>query len=875
MKRWIYNTGFLLISMLILICPACSDEVIRGGGNGDTPGKGDKEIPVVISMQDLSLPGAVPTYAGGTDYTGETSVGGSSWENAVNDITVYIFNTSFECEKIVQATSSPTDTVMVKTGYKHFVAVVNAQGKMTLPSTPATTDYSALNRMLTDAAFTLPASPFLMTGELRDVALPDELLVSSPYSISIDVNRACAKMTLRVTKSGQSEGHTITLKTVTLHQGADRVALFVAPSPDMTSYTLSASKTVFDPATGAVPNKNTGTYCALADSFYTYESLCGSDKSKAVWIEIESAVNSPTNIRTAKFYLGEYSTTPGDTTYNIYRNYWYDVKVDIVKPGMDSIYVTVKACPWNMADIQDATAGGGYDATPSEPFKLVKNYTESELSSGNNGAFAAIGKHTKGQAYIDLKVSDGVGWSLAFQSSTGENAGAKMALGADSANWGTNWQTSLGGFGDDNTHRIWIYRPYVENAEPESGPTLRLTVGGVVVRDFIVQPRDTMPIPTNSYIMRPQLTGVPSNQTRVYIPLAGVYRFWEDEVLSNGDSIPDGTISAELLWKDRTGEVIKNISVINAGKRDQAYIYAEAGSIQGNAIVEMKVGGTTYWSFHLWVTEYNPYEAAGQKLYAGASTNIFMDRNLGALNNKFDAAGEARGLYYQFGRKDPYPRAASWGGGNSYDWFAAGNTNLGSITGVNLSHSYTSLRPRDGFETYLNNPRVFYTNVSVGSQPWPLYTEDHYLWDTEGGNKTAFDPCPEGWRIPKQDVNGDTGSPWKDILTKYTLPQPDYGNGRYYDNAGYYPYSGYISPATNPIINGAGADGYFWSSWRGTDGKTGTGLRIGSSETTSPTINMDQGLSVRCVADINYLLNTEGGGLFGNSAGNMANKIKP
>lgn len=867
--------GFFTLSMLLW--SACSDEMIPQPTGGDV-GAGEKEIPIMINMVNLLSPD-MSTYS--TDYPGETLVGGSMSENLVNDITVYIFNNSMDCEKVVYATSSPTDTVMVKTGKKHFVAVVNGQGKLTLPATPAATVYPILIKTLTDAASDLPTSPFLMTGELRDVALPDEVPITNPYEVRIDVNRACAKVTLKITKSGQAESHNITLKKIILHQGADRVALFVAPNPNSTNYILTDTIETFDPLSGIVPNKNTGTYCALADSFYTYESLCGSDKNKAVWIEIESAVNSPTNIRTAKFYLGESSTTPGDTTYNIYRNYWYDVAVNIVKPGMDSLYVTVNVSKWNEAPVQPVGPGGGYEAETPTPFKLVKNYTESELLSGNNGAFAAIEKHTKGAAYIDLKVTEGVSWNLDFNNSIGNNVDAKMVLGADSAIWDSGsqtsgWQISLTGTGDDKSHRIWIYRPYVENAEPKSGPALTLTVGGVAVRDFIVQPRDTVPIPTNCYVMRPQLSGVPANQTRAYIPLAGVYRFWEDEILENGQAIPDGPpVTAELLWKDRTGDVVKNISVINANRRDSAYIYAEAGSVPGNAVVAMKVGNTIYWSFHLWVTEYNPYEVAGQKLYLGASNNIFMDRNLGALNNKYDGDGEARGLYYQFGRKDPYPRAREWDGGNNYLWFNASDVPLGMINGENLSHSYLTLRPRNGFKSYLENPLKFYTNVSADFQPWPLYTENNYLWDTEKGNKTAFDPCPEGWRIPKQDAVGNSNSPWKDISANFTPSLSGYENGRYHVNAGYYPYAGYIS-AGNLSINNAGTGGYFWASWNGDgSGDTGTGLRISNTVVTYPDIYMDEGLSVRCVVDVNYLLNTEGGGLFGNSAGGMAEEIIP
>lgn len=865
MKKWMYIRLFAL--GMLLGSASCTDEMVPQPDPGK-PGAGEKEIPVKIDMIGLRLPD-LSTYS--TDYPGETLEDGSTSENALHDITIFIFNETFECEKIVYATSSPTDTVMVKTGKKHFVAIVNGEGKLTLPATPTAVDYDALKKTLTDAALALPTSPFLMTGEIQNVSLPDEVPYGNPYKIEMDVQRACAKVTLKVTKSGQAETHNITLQKIILHQGANQVALFTAPNPNSTNYVLTDTLETFDPVNGVVPNKSTGTYCALADSFYTYESLCGPNKSKAVWIEIESAVNSPTNIRTAKFYLGETSTTPGDTTYNIYRNYWYDVAVNIVKPGMDSLYVTVNVTKWNEAPTQTEEPGGGFELTTSTPFRLVKNYTLSDLQAGNNGAFAAIAEHTQGEAYVDLKVTEDVSWNLNFKSATGENANAKMALGADSADWTTDWVPSLTGTGDGNTHRIWIYRPYVENAEPASGPTLTLTVGGVEVRDLVVQPRTVVPAPTNCYILRPQLSGVPANETHAYIPLAGVYRFWEDEVLSNGQALPAGPVTAELLWKDRTGDVIKNISVINANNPGQAYIYAEAGSIPGNAVVAMKVAGEVYWSFHLWVTEYNPYEAAGQKWYTGATDNIFMDRNLGALTNVYDAAGEARGLYYQFGRKDPFPRTSGWNSGAGYQWFDASNVPSGAISGATLTHSYTALRPRSGFEAYLENPTRYYTNVTVDGQVWPLYTENNYLWDTEGGNKTAFDPCPEGWRIPTQDASGMSASPWAGLLTtNFLLDLPGYENGLYHDRAGYYPAYGYIMPSSSPACN-ASLSSYYWTSWKGIDGKAGIALK--TLDVTPQDMYMDNALSVRCVVDVNYLIQTEGGGLFEN--GDMVQELIP
>jgi hypothetical protein len=849
----------------------CRDEIVPDtpDGPGGGAGNGDKEIPVVIKMKDL-LGSPASTY--GTDYPGETSVDGSNWENDIQDVTVYIFDNTFTCEKIIyMAPSSPVGPVMVKTGYKNFIAVINADQKITLPSTTATANYAAISRMLINASSSLPTSPFLMTGSRLNVPLPDALPDTAPYDITIGVERACAKVTLNVTKSGQAATHDINLTKITLHQGANQVALLEDPNPDPRTnadYNLTASKSTFEPSTGEVPLKSSNTYCVLTDSFYTYESLCGTDKSKAVWIELESTVNSPLNIRTAKFYLGEYLPSSSvDTLYDVKRNYWYDVYVDIVKPGLDSIYITVNACPWNVAEKQDEYPGAGYRVyNMASPFKLVKNYTASDISKQSD--IAAIATHTKGASWLEFAVTNGDAWKLAFDSEP-ENVGARM-----SKDNGVTWKDTLLGIGDDQPHRVYIYRPYVENAEPKSGPTFSLNVGGTIsgtdysngtrVRDFVVQPRDTTPIPTNSYILRPELSGTPvppANKTHVYIPLKGVYRYWEDYLLANGVSIPVGTITAELLWQDRSvGDVVKNISVINADKRDSAYLYAEAGSVPGNAVVAMKVNSVIYWSFHLWVTEYNPYEAAGQKLFNGTTRNIFMDRNLGALSNEYDVAGEARGLFYQFGRKDPFPRGTGWLGGNAnFMWYKLSASSLGSITLISTLAPMppTDLRPLLAIPATLNNPTTFYNVL-----PWPLSAENEFLWDTQGGNKSAFDPCPEGWRIPPQRGGGSSDSPWDQLPNNFVTNVSGYTNGRYHSVIGYYPFSGILS---NGSIDNQANIAYFWTSYAPTASDNARGLYINATNVSdNNNISKSSAVSVRCVVDVKYM-----GGLFGRNAGGM------
>jgi hypothetical protein len=826
-----------------LILSSCKDEIVPINTDID-PNDVGKDVPIALDLRGLFANNA-PTYA--TNYPG-TLVPGTVKEDSVKDVLVYVFNDMYHCERILHESTPPVPNpigpVLVKSGVKHFVVVVNGGGNATLETNNAnasSVSYSTLLQQLSDARTGMPESPFLMTAiKNNELVLPDKPF-DGYHDIPVEVVRACAKVTLSVKKSGKAENHNIKITGITMINGADRVPIFSQPTTP--SYTFGAipdvTKTAFNPSGGG---NVTTAYEALLDTFYTYESLCGADITRAVRFEIATEVNVSSNKRTAKFYLATNELSPGDSVFDVKRNHWYDVMVNIVDPGMDSVYITVNACPWNLAEPQDTIIGGGYQVIDmASPFKLVKNYTAHEIFDLLHPEIAMIEQHTKGASWIDLKVG-GYSWDLKFDplSENPANDGAKMSL--DSG----EWKSEISGPGDEVVHRVYIYRPYVENAEPKSGPTFSLFVGGVRVRNFVVQPRDTTPIPTNSYILRPELSGVPVNKTHAYIPLKGVYRYWEDYLLENGKAIPNGIITADILWKDSTGNIIKNVYVINANKRDSAYIYVEAGPVQGNAVVAMKVGSDIYWSFHLWVTEYNPYEPAGQKTSDG--TVIFMDRNLGALTNQYDEDGNARGLFYQFGRKDPFPRTAAWDNSTFKYYDSEGGSIL---TGTLPAAVSPPLRPLAAIPATLRNPKTFYTNST-----WLLSTENDSLWDTQGGNKSAFDPCPEGWRVPVQRGNGAADSPWDSSFPSSPPLAPEYGKGLYHSNLGYFPFSGYISSAGNMEKSGTGA--YFWTSFNLNE-SLGTGLYITTpTSASSVSISKNYAVSVRCVKDTNYR-----GSLFG------------
>jgi len=152
----------------------------------------------------------------------------------------------------------------------------------------------------------------------------------------------------------------------------------------------------------------------------------------------------------------------------------------------------------------------------------------------------------------------------------------------------------------------------------------------------------------------------------------------------------------------------------------------------GNAIVAaVDAEGTILWSWHIWVPE-TPITDCDASLGA-----VAMDRNLGALIATVDSATEkvdqkSYGMYYQWGRKDPFP-GMNANSGN--DPFALVGTqmvkqNTPITTEESIAKPYLYACNKLGNEGY---------NWNVASIP--------QAWGASG-SKTIYDPCPAGYRVP-------------------------------------------------------------------------------------------------------------------------------
>lgn len=235
-------------------------------------------------------------------------------------------------------------------------------------------------------------------------------------------------------------------------------------------------------------------------------------------------------------------------------------------------------------------------------------------------------------------------------------------------------------------------------------------------------------------------------------------------------------------------------------------------SKEGNAVIAYKVNGEVFWSWHIWVTDdptngstYKSFDGVKRQKSDGTIEAIpnsdwgWMDRNLGAIGSSLTGDDLIRngGLLYQWGRKDPIPPLTTKGN-DSYEASGsvgrirhreAKNWDNGAkkiddlIKTVTLSNAsvtnnirlsvknplsliYVNKEDNSGQALYNNNANLqvnwFGTSSSLPANKltelnlWSdnskgIITSGNYNADNNANpyrDKSSFDPCPNGWRIP-------------------------------------------------------------------------------------------------------------------------------
>lgn len=317
----------------------------------------------------------------------------------------------------------------------------------------------------------------------------------------------------------------------------------------------------------------------------------------------------------------------------------------------------------------------------------------------------------------------------------------------------------------------------------------------------------------NCYIINPR-----DLKTTFTFPITQSNNYWSAADYGN---VPGNVIDADdnwvasVIWQEKN----KLVSLGNGGKGtgsgDLIRVLVDPGK-SGNVLVGIKrdtdgdgvadEGASYLWSWHLWITNYNPNDAVVKQaeVYSYAvtggnvhryrdstgfnqwesatfSNSFIMDRYLGAEstdNPKFESGAGYYGiLHYQYGRKDPFPVLVNMFDGSNTSIPSPITTYNGTVT-KNAANQNPTQFVYGGSNWWLGAP----TSLS----PW----QDHGSY---ASSKPILDPCPPGWRVAPtnwlwNDFNNDKlkvndmGSPphmWTYALAgaKY----PAYGYRKYTD----------------------------------------------------------------------------------------------
>ena len=297
------------------------------------------------------------------------------------------------------------------------------------------------------------------------------------------------------------------------------------------------------------------------------------------------------------------------------------------------------------------------------------------------------------------------------------------------------------------------------------------------------------------------------------------------DIPANDRIAPD---NAALVWETREGDKAPTLDYV--GYSRNGYIVFKLGeATEGNAVVAAKNGTTTLWSWHIWTTaafdrngiKVQTYETRprnGLASHANITKREFkmMDRNLGAASGTATKVAEEAiktyGVYFQFGRKDPFPAAGVMTRMNDADIVPVYDANGNKIlkdsyqiknseitkgfdqTAVKVQLAYTVENPLmfvlrdDNDVTYGGNGRPSYNwifaahpvNGAEGSVPWKASNK---LWGSglldektslmlgtiTDVKKTIYDPCPYGYHMSPQD----TWTNFTTITTAYNTGNVD------------------------------------------------------------------------------------------------------
>ena len=163
--------------------------------------------------------------------------------------------------------------------------------------------------------------------------------------------------------------------------------------------------------------------------------------------------------------------------------------------------------------------------------------------------------------------------------------------------------------------------------------------------------------------------------------------------------------TADLLWQDVAGMVEQ---LIAAPEENCVYAVLKSG-VSGNAVVAVKnADGAVVWSYHLWVADFDPDANVMTWTDSESGTSYkMMDRYVGAVSNQ-PGSDLSNGLFYQWGRKDPF-------GSSNYEGKLKA---MYDMAGAEVTRTVEPVSVTDNMPNAILNPLTHYSGVSGGNYCW-------------------------------------------------------------------------------------------------------------------------------------------------------------
>ena len=416
-----------------------------------------------------------------------------------------------------------------------------------------------------------------------------------------------------------------------------------------------------------------------------------------------------------------------------------------------------------------------------------------------------------------------------------------------------------------------------------------------------------LPENSNCYMIHP-IGDTIADVTVYELPISRVNQFWRDVEGEPGTEADDHALTAdskwqvEVIWQDINKRAIKfcdeygvDLPDVAPGEGLNPFCFrllnnsTDPGSqTYGNVLVglkKLKSDGTPLdgycWSWHLWITDYNPdkatpYDGSAQiwqtnneidlqgeyvsssdydKSFTNTSSssliyhrvhwgnvqhynslwdwywetnpksaNVWdnggiyankwiMDRNLGAIScnvgNEYEPL-DGWGMYYQYGRKDPFSYKIVYDITGKQKKFNYENPGVGSpqwnhINGQAANLSEAIMYPKNYYAKALADG-VSWVNDGPHDNDWYSPTKDPMNPTHEKYKKTLFDPCPPGWCVPSVaafDFASYAFDPISETVpSNYTFGEEmsgtvrstDFAYARYYANDLEYNFNAYKNP---------------------------------------------------------------------------------